>query len=1643
MKKNYITILALFVSIIAVNAQNLWGVDASVDVANAEFQNNFIQTGVAGSYDINNWTALSINDTDGTNTPGVAYWTRNLLGYSQGAYWSNTTPVTSPSQSNGIAIFDSDFMDNTGNAGAHRTGTSPATHKGELISPRIDLTGSINIPLAVKFYSYYRNFQMNELSVSFSVDDGSTWGTAIDYKSLQSGMTAGFLTAVLPANSTQGVSNLTECRIKFTFDGEYYFAIVDDVTIIVADLTPPVFENSTPSSASIGDAGFTINTDIDEAGTIYYVVVADGATAPTSVEVKAGTASGGGGAVKSGNASVTSGGFTDAFSVTGLTAGTAYDVYVVAQDDEWTPNLQAAPTKIDVETTINTVPTFTSTAIITINEGDTYNYIVITNDVDGDNVTITAPTKPSWLTLATSSTVSTLAGNGLEGFANGTGTSAQFNKPYGIAVDGSGNVYVADNTNHSIRKINSAGVVTTLAGSGVAGFVNGTGAAAQFNGPSSVAVDALGNVYVADVENHRIRKISSSGVVTTLAGSTSGFADGTGIAARFKYPSGVAVDGLGNVYVSDRYNHSIRKISPIGVVTTLAGSGVVGFTEATGTAAQFNEPAGLTVDGSGNVYVADTRNHRIRKISPTGVVTTLAGSLNGFANGTGTAAQFSYPASAAVDGLGNVYVTSNGRIRKISPTGVVTTLAGSGAFGFADGASTAAQFKAPYGIAVDGSGTVYVGDLLNERIRKITQKTVLTGTANATNVGNHNVVLEANDGNGGIVNQNFTITVNDVTSPTVIDVLTSSSADNKTYGVGDKISIYVQFTESVAVTGTPQLTLETGATDRTINYKATSSSIVEFEYTVQSGDESADLGYVAINSLKLNDGTIKDAAGNNAVLTLPTPGASGSLDKERNIIINASVPTITTTNASSVAQLSVTLGGNVTDGGGSTVTERGIVYSIMSINTDPLIEGTGVTQDTNDTGTGIFSESITGLQPNTQYSFKAYATNNSGTVYGNVNTFTTLALVTPTITFANVSKIYGDASFNLAATSNSSGTISYSIVSGLTASAFLSGVNNKTVTIGNAGTITIRASQVANGIYAASSTDVTLKVNKATLTTTANDKSREYGDVNPAFTISYSGFKGSDSVADIDAAPVANSTATSTTNVGTAAITLSGGSDTNYTITPTNGILTISKAPLIVTAQNTTVGYGDNFSIDFEYGVFKNGEDASVLDAGAYVYIDGTFPFNVGTYPIVPDAVDDNNYAASYVNGTLTVNKASLIAIADDKSRQYGDANPTLTFTYSGFKNNETSSVIDTEPTATTSATTATNVGTATISVSDGSDTNYTISYTSGILTIGKESLTANAIYKTKIYGDENPAFDILYSGFKNGETASVLDTAPIASCVATTSTSVGSETIDVSAGTDTNYTINSIAGILTIDKATLTATADDKTKVFGKENPAFTISYTGFKNGETAAILDTAPSASSTATVSTPAGNVSIDVSTGTDANYTIISVNGILTILADTDGDGISDDVDDDDDNDGVLDVDDNSYLPNPDQLDTDGDGLADVEEDCDNDGIVNYYDTDVASCQDTIVMKDKYGFSPNGDGVNDTWVIEDIQLFPNNVVHVYNRSGKMVYTMKGYDNSFNGFSNKVSSGKKLPVGAYYFTVEFNTPGAKPAKGWIYINY
>jgi serine/threonine protein kinase, bacterial len=319
--------------------------------------------------------------------------------------------------------------------------------------------------------------------------------------------------------------------------------------------------------------------------------------------------------------------------------------------------------------------------------------------------------------------VTTLAGSGTGGSADGTGVAASFNYPAGVAVDGAGNVYVADSSSHKIRKVSPGGVVSTLAGSGTAGAADGTGAAASFNSPTGVAADGAGNVYVADYGNNKIRKVSPAGVVSTLAGSGSqGSVDGTGAAASFDAPRGVAVDSSGNVYVADYGNNKIRKVSSAGVVSTLAGSGTAGAVDGTGAAASFSNPFGVAVDGAGNVFVADTFSNKIRKVTSAGVVSTLAGSGTGGAvDGTGAAASFDSPTGVAVDGAGSVFVadSSNNKIRKVTSGGVVSTLAGSGTAGAVNGTGAAASFDYPAGVAVDGAGNVFVGDTFNNKIRKV------------------------------------------------------------------------------------------------------------------------------------------------------------------------------------------------------------------------------------------------------------------------------------------------------------------------------------------------------------------------------------------------------------------------------------------------------------------------------------------------------------------------------------------------------------------------------------------------------------------------------------------------------------------------------------------------------------------------------------------------------------------------------------------------------------------------------------------------------------------------------------------------------------------------------------------------------------
>ncbi|WP_374354564.1 hypothetical protein [Chitinimonas sp.] len=318
--------------------------------------------------------------------------------------------------------------------------------------------------------------------------------------------------------------------------------------------------------------------------------------------------------------------------------------------------------------------------------------------------------------------ISKFVGASAAGYLEGKGVGAKFYYPEGIAIDGSGNFYIADQYNNRIRKVTLLdGVTSTLAGDGTIGSIDGVGPAAKFHWPTGVAVDVAGNVYTAGYADNKIRKISPDGLVTTLITIVDKDNPMAG-------PWSLAVDVNLNIYFtvfgSNIYSHRVWKLSQSGSLTLLAGSATYGFQDGIGSSAKFFSPCGLAVDSGGNVYVADLYNHRVRKISPGGVVTTLAGTgLNGNVDGTAASASFSQPISVAVDGVGNVFVgegysdVATNRVRKITPSGVVSTVVGPQYIDASTG--LVGTFRTPRFLAVGPDGGLYISDSFKQVIFKV------------------------------------------------------------------------------------------------------------------------------------------------------------------------------------------------------------------------------------------------------------------------------------------------------------------------------------------------------------------------------------------------------------------------------------------------------------------------------------------------------------------------------------------------------------------------------------------------------------------------------------------------------------------------------------------------------------------------------------------------------------------------------------------------------------------------------------------------------------------------------------------------------------------------------------------------------------
>jgi uncharacterized protein (TIGR03437 family) len=359
--------------------------------------------------------------------------------------------------------------------------------------------------------------------------------------------------------------------------------------------------------------------------------------------------------------------------------------------------------------------------------------------VDGAGNLYIADTYSYRIRKVASGVITTVAGTGLYGFSgdNGPATSARLSEPFGVCVDGTGNLYIADQAyNHRVRKV-SSGVITTLAGDGLVGD-NGSATSAHLMLPTGVAVDSAGNSLITDNFDHRVRKVTA-GMIATIAGNGFGsFAGDNGPAtnAELSQPSGAAFDSAGNLYIADLFNNRIRKVAS-GTITTVAGNGTPSFSGDNGPAssAGLNLSVGIAVDGDGNLYIGDQYNHRVRKVSGGGITTVAGNGTPGFAgdNGPPGSSQLTLPQSVAVDGAGSLYIADygNNRIRKVT-NGVISTVAGNGTAGFGgdNGAATSAELYGPSGIAVDSAGNLFIADTINNRIRRVSKGVITTVAGN-------------------------------------------------------------------------------------------------------------------------------------------------------------------------------------------------------------------------------------------------------------------------------------------------------------------------------------------------------------------------------------------------------------------------------------------------------------------------------------------------------------------------------------------------------------------------------------------------------------------------------------------------------------------------------------------------------------------------------------------------------------------------------------------------------------------------------------------------------------------------------------------------------------------------------------------------
>jgi len=1110
------------------------------------------------------------------------------------------------------------------------------------------------------------------------------------------------------------------------------------------------------------------------------------------------------------------------------------------------------------------------------------------------------------LAVLTPSIVSASAGNGTAGYAGdgGTSTSAEIDAQQGIVSDYAGNIYIADNQNNRIRKVDATtGSISTIAGIGTAGYFGDGGAAtsAELNSPQAIAIDAAGNLYVADKKNNVIRKINAAtGMISTVAGNGIASYSGDGgvaTSAQLSGPLDVMLDNSGDLYIADNGNARVREINVAsGIITTAAGNGANGYSGDGGisTSAEINNIGGLASDNNGNLYIADTGNNVVREVkrvagSITGTISTIAG--NGTAGysgdgGAATSAELDAPSRLITDAANNIYVadSSNNRVRKINAAvATIGTIAGIGTAGYSGdgGVATSAELNNPVGLAFDSANGLYVSDSGNNRIRKLNLTMSALNyptptmyespdtaddpqTAILSNIGNAALTISIPaSGSNPNISTNFLLG----SSTTCPDLSTSSSAAMLASGSECTIAIDFDPTTVGTLTGAAIITdnsLNTAGSTQTIGLTAAAIPVTTTTTVVSSVNPSSYMQSVTFTA--------------NVAQTTGTAQPTGTV------------------------QFSID-GTNV---GGPATLSNGIASFTISM----LAVGLHTIAAVYTPGSGNFvgSSGSTGQRVGSvPISTTTLTVSPTTVMYGNTATLT--AVVTPAFATGTVSFYEGTTLVGTASLDN-------------TATAVLP------ISTLNAGMHTITATYNGDpGVPASTSNAVQLPVTQRTapgggpaITITANNASRTATQSNPPFTYSPSGQLVNGDTYSSAISGTANYSASGGTTPGTYSITVSGLISQNYLIGFVPGTLTVTISPSTTTlaASPTSTPYGDPVTLTATVTSGATGTvsfyDGSVL-LGTSAVSNGvatliTTMLIAGTHSITAVYNGDATYASSQSSpAAVTVAKrqgpgggAALTITVQNESREYDTADPQFNYVVTGtlVNGDAYATAVTGIPVYFAADITASPSGsTFPISVSGLMSANYEIAFVNGMLTIvaAPTTTTLATSANSASYGEPITLTATVAPSGATGtalftQGSNVLGTATVTNGVATLTTlalNVGTYTITAIYLGDGNYGAStSTPVILTINPLTLTVTITDASRLYGQGNPAFTYTVTGaLVNGDTYATAITGVPVYSTSAIPTsPVGSYPISAAGLNSTNYVMAFVNGTLTVIKATPG-------------------------------------------------------------------------------------------------------------------------------------------------------------